>query len=156
MLGRFGIGSFLWWLVFVVGVLVLLWIAALNLRGVLLPERLRLAGHALVRCQLALRARSRLRQRAGVVRGAGLRVELVLPHVLLHHARVFLVVQVRQRVVLGVLTLRVLALAEYSALEVLEGDHYHCYVVQTLSVKRVLQHRLHAKPTLIVDVARLL
>ena len=70
-----------------------------------------------------------------MLRGAGLRVELVLPHVLLHHARVFLVVQVRQRVVLGVLTLRVLALAEYFALEVLESDHYHCYVVQTLSVK---------------------
>lgn len=72
MLGRLGIGSFLWWLVFVVGILVLLRIAALNLRGVLLAERMRLAGHALVWCQLALRARSRLRQRAGVLRGAGL------------------------------------------------------------------------------------
>lgn len=75
---------------------------------------------------------------------------------MLHHARVFLVVQVRQRVVLGVLTLRVLALPEYFALEVLECDHYYCYIVQTLSVKRVLKHCLHAKPTLIVDVARLL
>lgn len=54
------------------------------------------------------------------------------------------------------LTLRVLALPEDSALEVLEGDHHHRHIVQTLSVQRVLQHRFYAKPALIVDVARLL